>query len=86
MTFYDYARYRLSVFTKEEAKAIVAYLYYKRETSTDKLEVEAIDAALDLYWLERMEHAPTSENLEQHLKEEREYLEAIRPDTNDENR
>lgn len=86
ITFYDYARYRLSVFTREEAKAIVAYLYYKRETSIGKLEVESIDAALDLYWLERMEHAPTSENLEQHVKDEQEYLGAIRQEAEDENR
>ena len=31
MTFCDYARFRLSVFTREEAGAIVAYLEFKRD-------------------------------------------------------
>lgn len=86
MTFYDHARYRLSVFTRKEAEAIVAYLRYKREADHDKLEVEAIDAALKIYWLERIEHAPSSERLKQHLQEEQEYLEAIRRDADDENK
>lgn len=31
MTFYDYACYRLSIFTREEVRAIVEYLRYKRD-------------------------------------------------------
>jgi hypothetical protein len=30
MTFLDYARHRLSIFTREEAAAIVTYLEYKK--------------------------------------------------------
>lgn len=77
MTFYDYARWRLSVFSREEAQAIVAYLRYKREADLDNLHTAAIDAALNLYWLERAENAPSAENLKQHLIEEEAYLAAI---------
>lgn len=31
MTWHDYARHKLAVFTREEARAIVAYLEWKRE-------------------------------------------------------
>lgn len=77
MTFYDYARWRLSVFTREEAKAIVAYLHYKRDSDPYNLHKEEIDAALNMYWLERAENAPSAESLKQHLIEEKEYLAAI---------
>ncbi|HEX9921741.1 MAG TPA: hypothetical protein VGD99_03685 [Anaerolineae bacterium] len=77
MTFYDYARYRLSVFIREEAQAIVAYLNYKREADPYKLQDQAIEAALNLFWLERTAHAPTAASLKQHLKEEDDYLAAI---------
>jgi hypothetical protein len=80
MTFYDYARCRLSVFTSEEAKAIVAYLRYKRDSDHNGLHTEEIDAALDLYWLERAAIAPLAESLKQHLLEEKRYLAAISPD------
>jgi hypothetical protein len=81
MTFYDYARFRLSVFTREEAQAIVAYLRYKRETDTYHLRAAEIEAALNLYWLERAESAPTADSLKQHLAEEAAYLAAIRSET-----
>lgn len=77
MTFYDYARWRLSVFTREEAKAIVVYLTYKRDTDSHSIHRETIDAALDLFWLEQAEHAPTAEELAQHLKDEEAFLAAI---------
>lgn len=77
MTFYDYARCRLSIFTREEAQAIVAYLKYKREADLYHLHQEAIEAALNSFWLERATHAPTAESLKQHLIEEAEYLAAI---------
>jgi hypothetical protein len=77
MTFYDYARWRLSIFTREEAKAIVAYLHYKRDTDTYNLDTEKIDAALNLYWLDRAESAPSAKSLKQHLIEEEEYIAAI---------
>jgi hypothetical protein len=78
MTFYDYARWRLSVFAKEEAQAIVAYLNYKRDVDEYHLQTQAIEAALNLYWLDRAKHAPSLKELEQHLIEEEKYLAAIR--------
>lgn len=52
-TFYDYARWRLSSFTRPEAQAIVAYLRYKKETDSHQLYAEQITAALELFWLGR---------------------------------
>lgn len=80
MTFYDYARWRLSVFTREEAAAIVAYLRFKRASDPLQLQTKQIDAALDLFWLERAESAPTAESIERHLWEEAAYLAAIMSD------
>ena len=80
MTFYDYARWRLSAFTREEARAIVAYLKYKRDSDPLHLHTQEIEAALNLYWLERAENAPSAESLKQHLAEEAEYLAAISQD------
>ena len=78
MTFYDYARCRLSVFTREEARAIVMYLRYKREADLYHVHTEAIEAALREYWLARAESAPSAESLKRHVQEEAEYLAAIR--------
>jgi hypothetical protein len=81
MTFYDYARHRLSVFTREEAGAIVAYLKYRREAeNATHLDREAIDAALNAFWLERAQTAPTAQDLKEYLKNQEEYLAAIRDD------
>jgi len=77
MTFYDYARWRLSVFTREEAQAIVAYLSYKRDADPHDVQRVQIEAALELYWLERAKEAPQAESLSQHLAEEEAYLAAI---------
>ena len=78
MTSYDYARWRLSVFTREEANAIVAYLVYKRDSDPDVIDGTAIDAALQSFWLERARTAPSSASLERHLSEQEEYLAATR--------
>ena len=78
MTFYDYARYRLSVFTREEACAIVAYLKYKRASTPSAFEKEGIEAALDSFWLERAQTAPLAESLKQYLKEQDELLATIK--------
>jgi hypothetical protein len=83
MTSYDYARYRLSIFTREEAGAIVAYLEYKRDADPDVIDTKAIDAALGSFWLERAQTAPPSQSLRQHVAEQEQYLAAIRPDTED---
>jgi hypothetical protein len=77
MTFYDYARWRLSIFTREEAQAIVAYLQYKRDADPYNLNGDQIEAALELYWLDRAANAPPAESLRQYLAEEQEYFEAI---------
>jgi hypothetical protein len=77
-TFYEYARYRLSVFTREEASAIVAYLRLKRDLDPDVFDREDMEAALNLFWLEREQTAPPAASLEQHLAEQEGYLAAIR--------
>src|SRR3712207_5078755 len=77
-TSYDYARYRLSVFTREEASAIVSYLKYKRDFDEDVVEQGDIDAALDSFWLEREQKAPLAASLERYIAEQEEYLAAIR--------
>ncbi len=79
-TAYDYARYRLSVFTREEAGAIVAYLENKRQSSPVAINRQSIEAALNLFWLEREQNAPTAESLAQHIREQAEYLDAIHKD------
>lgn len=84
-TFYDYARWRLSIFTREEAQAIVAYLIYKRETDPYHLQAETINAALNLFWLDRAGHAPRAEALAQHLQSEADFLAAVAPDLPDDN-
>jgi hypothetical protein len=81
MTSYDYARCRLSVFTREEATAIVAYLEFERDLDPDVIDKTAIDAALTSFWLERARTAPPARSLEQHIAEQEEYLAAISPDT-----
>jgi hypothetical protein len=80
MTSYDYARYRLSIFTREEASAIVAYLEFKRDLDPNVIDRKAIDAALQSFWLKRARTAPQARSLEQHIAEQQEYLAAISPD------
>lgn len=77
MTWYDHARCRLSVFAREEAGAIVAYLEYKRDTDPHGLHAEEINAALDSFWRDRAANGPTHQAVRQHLKEEAEYLRDI---------
>jgi hypothetical protein len=78
MTFYDYARYRLSVFTREETGAIVAYLKYKRDSAASVFEKEGIEAALNSFWLERAQTAPLGESLKRHQTEQDEFLATIK--------
>ena len=77
MTWSDYARHRLSVFTREEAKAIVAYMTYKRERDTMGLDKSRIDSALKEFWLDRAENAPAREILAAHLQEEERFTAAL---------
>jgi hypothetical protein len=74
MTFADYARYRLSVFTREEARAIVAYLNYTQETDTHGMNTPHVVEALNAFWLDRAEHAPSEESLKIYLRDEGEFL------------
>jgi hypothetical protein len=76
-TFYDYACYRLSIFTREEAGAIVAYLEFRRDRNETVLIKEEVDAALKLFWLERAQTAPPAESLRQHIAEQEQYIAAI---------
>lgn len=77
LTWYDYARFRLSVFTREEAEAIVAYLEYKREAEDREFDRPRIDAALTIYWRERARMAPVADELHHYLKEQKEHFAAI---------
>ena len=64
MTFHDYHRYRHSIFTREEAAAVVAYLEAVRDR--EEGERPRIDAALDGYWRERATRAPVAATLARH--------------------
>jgi len=77
MTWHDHARCRLSVFTREEAGAIVAYLEYKRDADPHKLYAEEVQTALDSFWRDRAANAPTHQTVQQHLKDEADYLKDI---------
>jgi hypothetical protein len=77
-TFLDYARYRLSIFTREEARAIVAYLEFKQSReSTDR---DRIGSALHQFWRERARTAPVASDLTDHIKSKDEYLAALLKD------
>ena len=77
MTMGDYARYRLSVFAREEAGAIVTYLRFSAARDDIGISSRAIDAALRLFWVDRADHAPTSAKLDAHLREEDAFNAAI---------
>jgi len=74
----DYARFRLSVFTREEAIAIVAYLEWR--AGIDDHDRPHIEAALTAYWRERMASAPTQHAIAAHLAERARYLAALERD------
>ena len=74
MTWHDHARCRLSVFTREEAQAIVAYLEYKRDADIHGLNADDIGAALDSFWRDRAAHGPMNQTVRQYRHEEAEYL------------
>jgi hypothetical protein len=77
MTWHDHVRCRLSVFTREEAHAIVAYLECKRDADSHELNTEAIKASLDCFWRDRAANGPTRQRIQQHLTEEAKYLKDI---------
>jgi hypothetical protein len=74
MTWFDHARSTLAIFTREEAGAIVAYLEWRRDADPHGINRETIDAALDAFWRQRANEAPTQEALRQHVHEEAEYM------------
>lgn len=78
MTWHDHARCQLSIFTREEAGAIVAYLEYKRDADADRLHADEINAALESFWRDRAANGPAHGAVRAHLAEEAEYLRAIR--------
>ncbi len=61
-TWFEHARHKFAMFSREQAKAIVAYLRYKCE-STDLLEsdIKSIEQALCRYWLERAGESSASD-------------------------
>lgn len=76
MTFEDYARFRLSVFTRTEAAGIVAYLKYRRDLP-DALDQQEIEAALEVFWRDRALNAPTQADLNGHLEAEADFLRRV---------
>lgn len=74
MISYDYARYRLSIFAREEARAIVGYLEYKRDRDRDRLYTDEITAALESFWYHRAGHAPEQKDLRAHIAAEEQYM------------
>lgn len=80
-TWYDHACFKLSIFTREEAEAIVAYLRHRLEIEELDEAKARIQAGLDLYWLERARTAPRSCDLSDHLKREDEIYRAIQEKT-----
>jgi hypothetical protein len=77
-TSYDYARYRLSIFTREEAASIVAYLECKRDSDIYRTNWDKVDIALNAFWRERSTTAPTGTDLWDHLNEKAAFVAALR--------
>lgn len=77
MTWQDHALCKLSVFTREEACAIVAYLEYKRDRDAHGLAADDINAALDSFWRDRAARAPEQNALRAHVEAERRYVQDI---------
>jgi hypothetical protein len=77
MTWSDHARHRMSVFTREEARAIVAYMTYKRERDTMGLDKSRIDTALKEFWFDRAETAPKHKVVKAHALEQESFAAAV---------
>ena len=75
-TLFDYARYRLSIFTREESAAIVQYLEWKRDSADLPAIGKTIEAALDGFWRERVRSAPSAKELLDQQKEQQTFLDA----------
>jgi hypothetical protein len=81
MSYEDYARFRLSVFSREECAGIVAYLAYRRDRDTTGLDRAAIEAALERFWNDRAAHAPPASALERHVEEEQRFISLLSRDS-----
>lgn len=77
MTAEDYARFRLSVFAREEATAIAAYLQYRYDQNPHDDQAPAIAAALTQFWQNRAATAPTQAELVDHLRREAAFMDAL---------
>jgi hypothetical protein len=77
LTFLDYARQRLSVFCREEAAAILAYLEFAHEAPRYEYSHEAIERAIADFWKARAADAPDRDSLRRHNAEERAFGDAI---------
>jgi hypothetical protein len=77
VTFLDYARYRLSIFCREEAAAILAYLEFAREAPEHDFSREAIERAIDEFWKARAVGAPDRASLRRHHDEEKAFTDAL---------
>lgn len=84
MTWSDHARHRLSVFTREEARAVVAYMTYKVERDPAGIERSRVEEALQIFWLDRAHNAPSHSDLEAHLHKENEFQAALQRKTRNE--
>ena len=73
MTSFDYARYRLSVFCREEAAAILAYLEFAHGSPDHEFSREAIEHAIAEFWKTRAASAPDRESLRRHNAQERAF-------------
>ena len=71
MTWQDHAQCKLSAFTREETRAIVAYLEYKRDMDGHGLAAEDINAALDNFWRHRAAQAPELKDLQESVEAEK---------------
>lgn len=79
ITFEDYARFRLSVFCREEARALADYLQHRGRTASLEHERDTIEAALERFWLARADAAPTRAELDAHLADVETPLRGIAP-------
>ncbi len=72
----DRARFHLSVFSREEALAIIAYLRHRAEIEEDDEQRQTIERAIGEFWTERSQRAPTSAALDAHVAEEQAFTDA----------
>jgi hypothetical protein len=77
----DHARFRLAVFCREEAGAIVEYLRWR--AVEDRNDRERILVALDTFWTARAREAPTAVQLDTVVAEEARFVEALERDRGD---